>query len=108
MVVLDNRQELYDYIKEYKFVVVKVSATWCGPCKKIASYVDSIIKELPNAVKIVYVDFDKQRDIANAMKVKAVPTFMFYLHGSPDVCYVGSSKKNVLSFFQNVQSKVIH
>ena len=90
-----------------KYVIIKVSATWCGPCKRISSLVNACLEELPSNVVIIVVDFDAHRDVANALKVKSVPTFMFYSGGNPDICLVGANPQKVKKFFQDVNVKVM-
>ena len=38
---IDSREEFYHLIKNMNpgIIVIKFSAEWCGPCKKIKSYV---------------------------------------------------------------------
>ena len=45
-IVITKRDEFKKYLKENKFVIVKVSATWCGPCKKIAPFLKNVLINL--------------------------------------------------------------
>ena len=89
-----------------KYVIIKVSATWCGPCKRISTLVNACLEELPSNTVAIIVDFDAHRDVANALKVKNVPTFMFYKDGAPDICLVGANPQKVRKFFQDVNTKI--
>ena len=101
-----KRTDLKTFIKSNKHVIVRVSATWCGPCKKIAPLIEERVNNLPDNVQVVYVDLDKHRDVASSLKIKNVPTFLSFLDGAPDVCLVGADSTNVKSFFNKVVAKV--
>ncbi len=103
-----TRQECKVCILSNKYVVIKISAGWCGPCKRIASLVDASLEELPASAVVIVVDFDAHRDVANALKIKSVPTFLFYMNGQPDICLVGANSKKVQNFFASVNSKILN
>ena len=102
----NKRDDLKLFIKNNKHVIVRVSASWCGPRKKILPFVTEQIKNIPNNIKIVYVDFDTHRDVASALKIKSLPTFLFFFNGYPDVCLAGGDINKVASFFNKVVAKV--
>jgi thioredoxin 1 len=66
--------------------VVKVYATWCGPCKFLEPHFRRWTKELStmNGVDISYyqVDNDKCLDFVNKHKVKSLPTILIMVHGA--------------------------
>ncbi len=61
-----------------KTVVIDFYAEWCGPCKKMAPYLDKMTTELKDKVTIVRIDVDKNEALATQMKVDALPTIMVY------------------------------
>ncbi|KJE96049.1 thioredoxin [Capsaspora owczarzaki ATCC 30864] len=64
-----------------KLVVVDFFATWCGPCVRIAPFVDSLSTKYPNAV-FLKVDVDKCKSVAQACGIRAMPTFQFFKNGA--------------------------
>ena len=42
-----KRTDLKTFIESNKHVIVRVSATWCGPCKKIAPLIEERVNNLP-------------------------------------------------------------
>lgn len=102
-----TRDECKQCLLSNKFVVIKVSAKWCGPCKRISSLVEACLEELPSNVITIIVDFDAHRDVASALRIKNVPTFMLFIDGMPDICLVGANKQKVEKFFQAVNQKVL-
>jgi large subunit ribosomal protein L40e len=60
-----------------KLVVVDFTATWCGPCQRIAPVFAKLAEEMPDVV-FVKVDVDENEDTAQACGIQAMPTFQFY------------------------------
>jgi len=64
-------------IKDKKLVVVDFTASWCGPCQKIAPIFQKMSEEMPDVV-FVKVDVDDCEDVAAKCGVQAMPTFQVY------------------------------
>jgi thiol-disulfide isomerase/thioredoxin len=84
-------KELAIMIKQTPIVVIKISASWCGPCqnkKFLESYHKLKTSYLQNQnVKFIELDVDNDTDIIEDNKyynieVKAVPTFLISKNGS--------------------------
>lgn len=61
-----------------KKVLVDFYAEWCGPCKKMAPYLDKMTSELKDNVTIIRIDVDKNETLANELGIEALPTLMLY------------------------------
>ena len=59
-----------------KLVVVALTATWCGPCQRIAPLFQQLADENQNVV-FVKVDVDENEETAAAYGISAMPTFIF-------------------------------
>ena len=97
-IVIIKRDEFKKYLKENKFVIVKVSATWCGPCKKIAPFVEQCFDKL-SGVKLVYIDSDLGFDVYNSLKIKSLPTIYSFVEGLPYEVVVGASENELADLF---------
>ena len=61
-------------------VVLDFTATWCGPCQRIAPAFDAMAKEMPH-VRFLKVDVDELGELAAEMGVTSMPTFLFFRNG---------------------------
>lgn len=64
-------------------VLIDFTATWCGPCKTVAPEVEAVARELEGKAKVVKIDIDKSKRIAQMLRIQAVPTFMVFHRGRP-------------------------
>ena len=61
-------------------VVVKFSATWCVPCKKVQPTFQKIIDSHQN-MTFYHVDIDEHEDLVERENVKSIPYFVVYDNG---------------------------
>jgi thioredoxin 1 len=63
-------------------VVVDFWAEWCGPCRMIAPVLDEIAAgPLAGKIKIVKLNVDENRKIAEKYSVMSIPTLMLFKNG---------------------------
>lgn len=60
-----------------KPAIVDFTATWCGPCKKLAPILEELAKEYKGKVNIYKVDVDKCKDLAQAFRISSIPAMLF-------------------------------
>lgn len=58
-------------------VVIDFYATWCGPCKKLAPYIEQLAEKYKGKVAFYHVDVDAQPDFARNLGIEAMPTLLF-------------------------------
>ena len=104
IVYLTNRSDLKLFLKNHSVVIVKIGATWCGPCKKIQPYIEQYYSELNN-VSLVVVDADQGSDICSYLKIKSLPTLLNYVDGSPHDILTSSNINEVKNFFLNTAKR---
>lgn len=67
-----------------KPAIVDFTATWCGPCQRIAPILEELADEYKKDIVIYKVDIDKERGLAKAFNVSSIPAVMYIpLDGDP-------------------------
>ena len=64
-----------------KLLVVDFTATWCGPCQRIAPAFAQIADEYAERALFVKIDVDVLGELAAELGVTSMPTFLFFRSG---------------------------
>ena len=97
-------------------IIVKLGATWCGPCKKIKDLCNKCFLEMPDNVICFDIDIDDNVEIFSALKtkkmLKGVPTILgYYCKNKRDQWYIsdtsisGSDEKKVFDFYKSIYAQ---
>lgn len=75
------KQVLYDIDNKSK-VIVKFTASWCGPCKKIKPVVEELLNTLPKNIIFIEIDIDESLELYILLKkykqVNGIPATLVY------------------------------
>jgi thioredoxin 1 len=85
MIDIKSDEEFYNLIKNCnnKGIVVDFYATWCGPCKRIASkYVE--ISEKYNDIIFCKINVDDNRELIDKYQVGPIPHIIYIKAGNLD------------------------
>ena len=77
-------------------VIVDFFATWCGPCKILAPYIEELAADYDGKITVGKLDIDENMEIAQAMQISAVPTVMFFKNGEAVETFVGVQPMSAL------------
>lgn len=69
-----------EVIESDKPVLIDFYATWCGPCKMIAPFVEEIANENPD-IKVGKIDVDEEGALATAFGIVSIPTLVVVKNG---------------------------
>lgn len=97
VIYLENEKDFTEIIKTGT-VLVDFYADWCGPCRMIAPILDEIAQENKD-VKILKVDVDNFRGLAQLFSIYSIPTLKLFKDGKDVKTKTGFvPKKKLLEF----------
>ncbi len=113
---IENREQLKEYLSNttHDTTIIKLTASWCGPCKKIAPYVQELNDKYSKRCSFEYIeiDIDESLDLYAFLKKRkmanGVPTFLTYKKSmfQPDTYYVpfqcitGADPRGLTQFYE--------
>lgn len=77
-------------------VIVDFWAEWCGPCHAVAPVLDKIVEERNGEVKLVKVNIDEERALAERYGIVSIPTMVLFRDGEPSATAIGAQPKGAL------------
>lgn len=89
--------EFEKIILSCNLTVVDFYADWCGPCKRIAPYIEELSND-DSFVDITFlkVDVDNAEDIIEKYNIQSMPTFLFLKNGKEVYRFSGANKDKLL------------
>lgn len=106
---LENRGKFISLLENNPgLILVKLGASWCGPCKRIKNVVDSFFASSPDNVICCDIDVDESFDLYSFLKskkmVNGIPVILCYKKGNvsyiPDDSVTGINPSDLDAFFR--------
>jgi thiol-disulfide isomerase/thioredoxin len=114
---IESREQLKDYLENtnYETTIIKLTASWCGPCKKIAPHVYALNETFGKKYSYEYIeiDIDNALDLYAFLKkmkmANGVPTFLTYKKSMfhpdsyyvPFQCITGADPRGLTKFYES-------
>jgi thiol-disulfide isomerase/thioredoxin len=93
-----------------ELVILKFTAQWCGPCKKIKDICSRFEEIKPKSIQYYEIDIDESLELYMKMKkmkmLNGIPALLAYCNSTkehwyiPDFCHLGSDQVGVELFFK--------
>ena len=78
-----------------RLVVVDVTASWCGPCKRIAPVFAELSAEYSSRCVFIKVDGDANPALMRQLGCSSFPTFLFFINGTEIVRFSGADERRL-------------
>lgn len=106
----DFKANVFDFTtsKEWSYkgtvpAILDFHAVWCGPCKMLSPHLEAIQKEYGGKLQVYKIDVDKEKELAAAFGIKAMPTLVFVpLTGQPTGVQGYQDKEALLKLVKDV------
>ena len=73
-------------------VLIDFWATWCGPCKMIAPFIEEIAAERDDVI-VGKIDVDQEMELAMQFRITSIPTLVLLKNGEVTGTLVGYRPK---------------
>jgi len=91
--VIEERDFEREVLRSEQPVLVDFYADWCGPCKTMEPDVVALAHELNGKAKVVKVNIDRSKLLAQRLRIQSVPTTMVFAGGRIAAAEVGALRK---------------
>ncbi len=62
-------------------VVIDFGASWCGPCRKIAPFIEQLAEEYSGRAKVVKLDIDQNKITPKKFGIRSIPAVLVFKGG---------------------------
>lgn len=91
-----------------KPVVIEFWAGWCGPCRAMEPNLEKVAGEFAGTVELIRINVDEDVEIAQGLKIYAIPTMIAYKDGMELFRRTGSQNlESLRSIFQSALNGVV-
>jgi thioredoxin 1/putative thioredoxin len=91
--VIEERDFEREVLRSELPVLVDFYADWCGPCKVMEPDVVALAQELAGKAKVVKVNIDRSKILAQRLRIQSVPTTMVFHQARLVAAEVGALRR---------------
>lgn len=98
VIYIQDEADWYKKINSKSIIVCDFTATWCGPCKRIAPKYQQLADLFASFryITFVKIDVDDNPEISKKCNIEAMPTFQIWNEGNLLKTYKGASTENIM------------
>lgn len=99
---INSKREFDNILASSKLpTFAKFYANWCGPCKMIQPIFDELKSTFGGRLLFIEIDVEKNKDVAEEVKVFSLPTLVFFHRGKIIDRITGFKQKSELEKWLN-------
>jgi thioredoxin 1 len=76
-----NDKNINQLLASEKPVLLKLGATWCGPCKTIKPVLESLAEDRKETLLVYDMDIDDSPEASQSFHIMGVPTVILFSNG---------------------------
>ena len=76
-----SNSQLRSAIASGQPVLLEFYADWCGPCRAVGPVVDELAQEVRGKAKVIRLNVDQNRELAQQYQVRGIPAFITLKQG---------------------------
>lgn len=82
-------KELQEKINNGEKIIVEFWAEWCGPCRVMKPVFERVASNNDTEVQMYTMDIDQNRDYAQTLGIRSIPTIKLFSNGNVTDTVVG-------------------
>jgi thioredoxin 1 len=75
---IQDQAEFDNLRQNTSLLVVDCTASWCGPCKVIAPFIDQLAENYGDRATIMKLDIDSHKALGKELGLKSIPAVLFF------------------------------
>ena len=96
-------KELQEKINNGEKIIVEFWAEWCGPCRMMKPVFERVASNNDTKVQMYTMDIDQNRDYAQTLGIRSIPTIKLFSNGNVTDTVVGvMNEEKIKSLVNNL------
>ena len=96
MEIIISSEKQFEDIIEKGVTLVDFYATWCGPCKMLAPFIEEVASDYEGKVNVCKVDVDEVEALAYKYNIRSIPSLIYFKDGKLIEMNVGFQDKKTI------------